>query len=129
MPHPHPRLTWAPLHTTHARAATSYHANDLSAANQTQRRLQAAELERMQQELAQLQQQLEIEASVRAAAVTCLAAKAAHHAESAAGWHTRREEDVVSKEREIEVGAQCMYMCVPAMRPCVSAQAGPACCM
>lgn len=81
----------------------SYHCKDLAASNQTSRRLQAAELERMQQELALVQQQLDTEASVRAAAVGFLHAKAGSHQESVVAWHARCEEDLLSKERDVEV--------------------------
>jgi hypothetical protein len=59
----------------------------------------------MQQELQQLQQQLEVEGRVRAAAVSFLAAKAASHQEAALSWHQRREQDGHGKERAIEVGS------------------------
>jgi len=82
----------------------SYHAKELEAGNQTGRRLQEAQLRRMQEELQLLEQQLEIEGAVRSASVSFLAAKASNLQEASVLWHSRREEDAQNKEREIEVG-------------------------
>lgn len=82
----------------------SYHAKELEAGNQTSRRLQEAQLRRMQEELQLLEQQLEIEGAVRSASVSFLAAKASNLQEASVSWHSRREEDAQNKEREIEVG-------------------------
>ena len=81
----------------------SYHAKELAASNQTQKRLQEAELQHMQQELQLLEQQLELEGAVRAASVSFLAAKAGSLQEATVSWHSRREDDAQSKERELEV--------------------------
>lgn len=50
-----------------------------------------------------VQQQIEIELSVHAAAVEFLSSKASTLQEDASAWHNRREDDARAKERELEV--------------------------
>lgn len=81
----------------------SYHAKELAAANQTSKRLQQAQLHRMQQELQLLEQQLDLEGAVCTATVSFLNSKASSLQDDSVSWHARREEDAQNKEREVEV--------------------------
>jgi hypothetical protein len=57
----------------------------------------------MQQELQTLEQQLEIEGAVRSTTVSFLNLKASSLQEATVSWHSKREEDALNKERELEV--------------------------
>jgi Skp family chaperone for outer membrane proteins len=90
-------------HLSGTHLAASYHAKELAAANQTSRRLQEVQLQHMQQKLQTLEQQLEIEGAVPATTVSFLNLKAGSLQEATASWHSKREEDALNREQELEV--------------------------
>lgn len=58
----------------------------------------------MQQELHLLEQQLEIEAAVSSTTISFLNTKVSSLQEAAVSWHSKQEDDALSKEQEVEVG-------------------------
>jgi hypothetical protein len=57
----------------------------------------------MQQELQTLEQQLEIEGAVRSTTVNFLNLKVGSLQEATVSWHSKREDDALNKEQELEV--------------------------
>lgn len=76
----------------------------------------------MQQELQLLQQQLDIEEDVCSTTVGFLNTKSSSLQDAAVSWHSKREDDALSKERELEVScagvSQERGVCSLAVRVC-----------
>ena len=60
----------------------------------------------MEQELLLLRQQIDIERNIHAAALEYLSQVSSGLQEQTVSWGTRRDEDLHSKERDIEVGEE-----------------------
>jgi hypothetical protein len=80
-----------------------FHEKELSAGNAYTRRTQHSTLDALEQRLALLRQQIDMERSVHASGSEHLAKATAELQEQTARWRARREDDLHSKDRDIDV--------------------------
>lgn len=82
---------------------TRFMAKELTASNESGKRLEHTTLDDMRKELGLLRQQIEIEKSVHAATADFIRKLSTKLQEEAVNWTRQHEEDLSSKERELEL--------------------------